>query len=346
MDESGAAAEIDIQPDEEASASSPSTAQAYRYSAPFLSGQRDARGGAAGVTSGARTRAKYGKIASEEDDESDLLGADNNMHGQMDSSSNPSDHILSGIDDNASLSNAGRASGSRDIEMGHLSSSSSSLLSVTGEAVVNKMHEGAAEVPASFIVRVQNKESRIDLSSLRPASSVLELAVAIEAQTGVPLRRQRLVLNGRSLELRSTISLESSGVKHMSCVHLFQRQQDVPLPEDVTPSAANARRDSNRPLVSVSRGNLSSILTNANQARSVIIYDQEDVLGALAAGGSSREMVMEAYVRHLAPEVRLWCYVLFFSSIMTLTDKVAYISDTGKSIVLMLITCIALTYDF
>jgi hypothetical protein len=60
-----------------------------------------------------------------------------------------------------------------------------------------------------------------------------------------------------------------------------------------------------------------------------MIYDEDDILRAMTMEGSPREAVMEAYVRHLAPEVRLWCYVLFFSSIMTLTDKVAYISDTG-----------------
>lgn len=342
LDDSEAAANIHIRDGEDveggvlghgegtagvASAASASASSEGRgFAASFLSGGKAGtkRRGAGTASSGA----KYGKITCDDNDdgawEGEGVGTELDEYTSIDGGN--ASHVVP-----RDLEQGRYPTGSsRGIELRSLvSGSSSSSSSNDHNAVINKMHEPSSDPIPSYTVRVQNKESRIDITSLRPSSSVLDLAVAIEAQTGVQLRRQRLVLNGRALELRSTLTLATSGVQHMSCVHLFQRQQDVPLPEDVAnPSAAaGANARGNR---SSNATNTSGILTATNQSRSLIIYDQEDVFTSLAAAGSSREMIMEAYVRHLAPEVRLWCYVLFFSSLMTLTDKFTYLSDTGR----------------
>ena len=121
-----------------------------------------------------------------------------------------------------------------------------------------------------------------------------------------------MIFSGKQLN-QNEKSFSEYGIVNGSSIHLF--------PKPALP-VATAVSD-----IHIPRGNVIGISDNDTYAEPA---DQErlDIL----AHHLSRQTATDMYVDQSIPEVRLWCYILFFSSFMTLFNNVSLIVSTGKLI--------------
>jgi hypothetical protein len=205
------------------------------------------------------------------------------------------------------------SSGNNNINSSSSSSSSSSQTrnlqgGVGAGAVAAGMSAGA------FVLRVLHKESKVEVASLQPGSSVLELKEAVAKRTEVPVAGQRLIFSGKHLNPESR-PLSDFGIASGASIHLFPRLVNAPSGPPSATAAAAAASDG------VGRGGGYHSLAGPALA--------EDPWDPAARGT----------VRHAVPEVRLWCYILFFSSFMTLFNHLSFVLNTGK-LCLSLLCCV------
>lgn len=70
-----------------------------------------------------------------------------------------------------------------------------------------------------MLVKVKTVTNRdLDITTIEPSSSVLQLKQQIEASEGIPVIQQRLIFNGRPLSDDNTI--EASGITAGAIVHM------------------------------------------------------------------------------------------------------------------------------
>ena len=95
------------------------------------------------------------------------------------------------------------------------------------QVVINPMLDSSPHVEGEgqFVIKILFRESKIEIFDLPSAQAkVSELKNLVAEKCSIPVHRQRLIFNGKTLKPDSS-SLDLLGVSHMSCIHLF------PLPE-------------------------------------------------------------------------------------------------------------------
>lgn len=128
-----------------------------------------------------------------------------------------------------------------------------------------------------------------------------ELKAAIAKQTDIPAANQRLIFSGKHLHPDNKV-LSDFNIVHESSIHLFPRPVSAaPPPEDSSPGRQRILR-----------------ITRLDQGGPLREYD----VGVGDATGLHRTV----------PEVRLWCYILFFYSFMTLFSHLSFVANTGEVI--------------
>ena len=115
---------------------------------------------------------------------------------------------------------------------------------------------------------------------------------------------QRLIFSGKQL-IPDDKRLSDFGISHLSSVHLFPKpivsgQISTPVPEVITSA---------------------SLFGDDIPSRHVAMMPHYM---------ATRESLQEAHINASIPEVRIWCYILFFSSFMSLFNNLSFIMSTGK----------------
>lgn len=193
----------------------------------------------------------------------------------------------------------------------------------------NPMHGATSSsgTGEAYVLRVLFKESKVEIATLRPTSTVLgktrivltsvdstlrilmyvwlnmtaELKTAIEKHTETPVGNQRLIFSGKHLTPDNKL-LSDFNISSQSSIHLFPRPTAA-LPVDQTDSSP---------------------------ARPRILRVQRVSHPPGAAFADYDSIGERTGVHATVPEVRLWCYILFFYSFMTLFNHMSFLINTGK----------------
>lgn len=196
---------------------------------------------------------------------------------------------------------------SDDIETpSDMQTSSDNSGSIDG-SVSNPLHTrgGTSSSGHSFILRVLNKESKVEITTLTASSTVSDLKSAICKHTQIPELNQRLIFSGKHLNPDNK-QLREFNICSESSIHLFPRPTAAPIPQAADDSSVGITR-----ILRVHR------MSQPSQEGNLAGYDQGT---ALSVG-----------LHQTVPEVRLWCYILFFYSFMTLFSHISFIANTGSA---------------
>ena len=144
-----------------------------------------------------------------------------------------------------------------------------------------------------------------------------DLKNAVTKRTEIPITGQRLIFSGKHLNPESKL-LSDFNISSGASIHLFPRLVQAPSTSSATTEADEAVGTSGQTtrILRVSR------MQTPTQGAG--IFSDYNTLGANAAGGPRS-------LHTTVPEVRLWCYILFFSSFMTLFNHLSFIINTGKA---------------
>ena len=140
-----------------------------------------------------------------------------------------------------------------------------------------------------------------------------ELKAAIATKTEIPADCQRLIFRGKHLHPENK-TLTDFKITNEASIHLFPRLVS-------TQPAGNEASASSQGMGSPQRSRILRITRiGAPQAGLYTDYD-----GSEGSIGSRS-------IHTTVPEVRLWCYILFFYSFMTLFNHLSFIINTGSTI--------------
>jgi len=206
-------------------------------------------------------------------------------------------------------------------ESEHQSRAQTTQNSTLDLSVTNPLHSPPRAAPVnspqirdSFVLRVLNKESKVEIRSLNPTSSILDLKSEIAKQTEIPVNYQRLIFSGKHLN-PDTKLLSDFNITTESSIHLFPRLNNT--------SASNGNQ-----------GDVAGRAFSSSQAprilrvtRATYSPTQTGMFGEYNSINGETSANREIF--NSVPEVRLWCYILFFYSFMTLFSHVSFIADTG-----------------
>jgi hypothetical protein len=130
----------------------------------------------------------------------------------------------------------------------------------------------------------------------------IELKAAVAKQTEIPPLSQRLIFSGKHLSPDSKL-LSEFNIGHEASIHLFPRLISAPPPSEPIENASPGRQ------------------------RILRIQRMANPQATLFSDGGQGHL--RGSLHQTVPEVRLWCYILFFYSFMTIFDHFSYIANTG-----------------
>lgn len=148
-------------------------------------------------------------------------------------------------------------------------------------------------------LKILLKEKIYEVSDLSKDSTVSDLKAKIQQITEIPLNKQRLIASGKLLSPESK-PLSFFKIQNGSSIHLF------PLPNDPSPLPVEAPIGNNTRLTVISPNSRLFVEPLANP------------------------MHFDPSINMITREVKLWCYVLFFVSGMSLFNNISYFLSTGS----------------
>jgi hypothetical protein len=153
---------------------------------------------------------------------------------------------------------------------------------------------------------------------------IIELKDAIAKPTGIPVAGQRLIFSGKHLNPENKL-LSDFNISNEASIHLFPRLVNGPPPSgdggqqgDQASASGAASSSGGQRIVRIVRGPQGQ----GQGPPAGLFADYNSNTPAAEAGTRG--------IHRTVPEVRLWCYILFFSSFMTLFDHLSFIINTGK----------------
>jgi hypothetical protein len=152
----------------------------------------------------------------------------------------------------------------------------------------------------SFIVKILLKESSFEIKNLKASSTVNDLKAAIFTVTELPAERQRLIFSGKHLKPTEN-QLSSFRIKDGSTIHLFP----IPVVRTIASHDNIPVADLHNPLALGLRPPQIAVHTPLHFDRNI--------------GQTARE-------------VKIWCLILSFLSLLTLFQVVNYSATYGMDI--------------
>jgi hypothetical protein len=166
---------------------------------------------------------------------------------------------------------------------------------------LNREEEDISDI--FFSIRVLHKESTIIVPNLLPTTTIKELKAALVMLLNVPANQQRLIYNGRSLQDQN--SLDSYGIKNNVVVHLF------PLPiATVAPTQPAVHQVQAQPLNEIMHRFVAVAPAAVTELNTTHLYNNANVIEA-------------------GEPVRMWSFILVFTSSMTLFNYCINLVTTG-----------------
>lgn len=154
-----------------------------------------------------------------------------------------------------------------------------------------------------FSLKILLKEKIYEVSDLSKDSTVSDLKAKIQQITEIPTNKQRLIASGKLLSPESK-PLTFFKIQNGTSIHLF------PLPNDPSPVPVEA--------------------TIGNSSGLPVTSPFSVPNSRLFVEPLANPMHFDPSINMITREVKLWCYVLFFVSGMSLFNNISYFLSTGS----------------